>query len=77
MATPSLVFSVCDWGILNVFVYFITEGVFTTPATVEQIKAKERGIEILELGKRVSELVSWCFQPSQPQRITSGLKKKG
>ena len=22
------------------------------------------------------ELVSWCFEPSQPQRITSGLKKK-
>ena len=25
---------------------------------------------------KMSELVSWCFKPSQPQRITSGLKKK-
>ena len=23
----------------------------------------------------MSELVSWCFKPSQPQRITSGLKE--
>ena len=23
----------------------------------------------------VSELVSWCFKPSQPQRIISGLKE--
>ena len=30
---------------------------------------------LLDLGKLVSELVSWCFEPSQPQRITSGLKK--
>ena len=22
------------------------------------------------------ELVSWCFEPSQPQRLTSGLKRK-
>ena len=26
--------------------------------------------------KRVSSLVSWCFEPSQPQRITSGLWMK-
>ena len=32
----------------------------------------------LELGKsqRVSYLVSWCFEPSQPQRITSGLSQR-
>ena len=32
------------------------------------------------LGKTVDEqpqLVSWCFEPSQPQRITSGLTPKG
>ena len=26
--------------------------------------------------KRKKKLVSWCFEPSQPQRITSGLKGK-
>ena len=26
--------------------------------------------------EKESELVSWCFEPSQPQRITSGLKEK-
>ena len=25
--------------------------------------------------RRVSWLVSWCFKPSQPQRIISGLRK--
>ena len=25
----------------------------------------------------VSQLVSWCFQPSQPQRITVGLMCRG
>ena len=32
----------------------------------------------LEFGKsqRVSYLVSWCFEPSQPQRITSGLSQR-
>ena len=25
--------------------------------------------------KTVSELVSWCFKPSQPQRIISGLRE--
>ena len=31
---------------------------------------------IIEKNKfpKVSQLVSWCFEPSQPQRITSGLK---
>ena len=27
-------------------------------------------------GRQVSLLVGWCFEPSQPQRIISGLKKK-
>ena len=26
--------------------------------------------------KKNNELVSWCFEPSQPQRITSGLCKR-
>ena len=26
---------------------------------------------------RVSQLVSWCFEPSRPQRITSGLNVQG
>ena len=25
--------------------------------------------------RRVTQLVSWCFEPSQPQRIMSGLRK--
>ena len=24
----------------------------------------------------MSELVSWCFEPSQPKKITSGLKRE-
>ena len=28
-----------------------------------------------ERGELVSWLVSWCFKPSQPQRITSGLER--
>ena len=30
-----------------------------------------------DAGTKVSQLVSWCFEPSQPQRITSGLRNKG
>ena len=26
--------------------------------------------------ERERERVSWCFEPSQPQRLTSGLKRK-
>ena len=29
----------------------------------------------LRTSQLVSRLVSWCFEPSQPQRITSGLNK--
>ena len=29
---------------------------------------------LIEAKKR-SKLVSWCFEPSQPQRITSGMRK--
>ena len=38
--------------------------------------------ENIKLGKKfkaeflaIARLVSWCFRPSQPQRITSGLKE--
>ena len=27
--------------------------------------------------ERERELASWCFEPSQPQRITSGLRERG
>ena len=27
----------------------------------------------IELERSLSKFVSWCFKPSQPQRITSGL----
>ena len=27
-----------------------------------------------DMGERVSSSLSWCFEPSQPRRITSGLK---
>ena len=27
-------------------------------------------------GKRKRELVSWCFEPRQPQKITSGVERK-
>ena len=40
--------------------------------------SKKKGQEKLvtiEVKKR-SYLVSWCFEPSKPQRITSGLMKK-
>ena len=30
-------------------------------------------IESLKDGNKVSYLVSWCFEPSQPQRVTSSL----
>ena len=32
------------------------------------------GKRTLSLVCAVSQLVCWCFEPSQPQRITSGLK---
>ena len=36
---------------------------------------EERGRENRER-ERESYLVSWCFEPCQPQRITSGLKER-
>ena len=40
---------------------------------------RQRGLKGLEVGEDEKiiwgeELVSWCFKPSQPQRITSGLR---
>ena len=29
--------------------------------------------EVIFVGPRIMLLVSWCFEPSQPQKITSGL----
>ena len=38
-------------------------------------RRKRRVIDKKKL-KKGSQLVSWCFEPSQPQRITSGLQKR-
>ena len=45
----------------------------------EKAKARKRGRRRKgDEGKRgVRSLVSWCFELSQPQRITSGLRKRG
>ena len=39
----------------------------------EQRKMEATGCEVI-CGAPTSQLVSWYFEPSQPQRITSGLK---
>ena len=47
---------------------------WTNPLTIKSgqftiLQAEEGG------GSAERELVSWCFEPSQPQRIISGLRK--
>ena len=43
-----------------------------TPPTHTHTHRKYTSIVIMGL-METEELVSWCFKPSQPQRITSGL----
>ena len=46
-----------------------------TRQTEEEVGRQHQGVDRPGVAKiqRVSYLVSWCFKPSQPQRITSGL----
>ena len=39
-------------------------------------RVREREREREGERERERELVSWCFEPSQPQRITSGLERE-
>ena len=41
----------------------------------ERVRVRE-GEERARGRERERELVSWCFEPSQPQRITSGLERE-
>ena len=41
---------------------------------VRERKRERERREREEKEERERELVSWCFEPTQPQRITSGLK---
>ena len=50
------------------------EKVRRTGQQAEKIQQKKRD-RTGQKNKRVSQLVSWCSEPSQPQRITSGLNK--
>ena len=45
-------------------------------AEEREFSAEEISIQVSGVKDRVKQLVSWCFEPSQPQRITSGLRVK-
>ena len=59
--------------------YIIREWVIYLPRTVKHLSIREGGVgggkgNFRNSRKSVSWLVHWCFDPCQPQRVTSGLE---